>query len=106
MPVLQCDKSVSQLQAVSFLCIRHPLTAHSPSHCAPAMLTPAELCLLDCLLQDGDTVIIGDAEFDWSNEKSQGKMYEAWQDDLKSRGANRVGSAKWPQPNLKGQHGE
>jgi len=52
-------------------------------------------------IRDGDSVVIGETEFEWSNDRTQGGMFDAWQGDLKARGANRVGSAHWPQVDLR-----
>jgi GTPase len=47
-------------------------------------------------VMEGDTVVIGDVEFAWADDQNDGKMYEAWIDDLNARGRVGKGSARWP----------
>jgi hypothetical protein len=47
-------------------------------------------------LQEGDSVVIGDTEFEWSDDRSERAMYDAWLKDMDARGANLQGSARWP----------
>jgi hypothetical protein len=51
------------------------------------MLTPA---------QDGDTVVIGDLEFDYSSDKSEAGMYDRWFKERKAAGIVGRGQARWP----------
>ncbi len=43
----------------------------------------------------GDTVVLGDAEFEWSDEQSEGAMYGAWLQDMKDRRVTRKGKSAW-----------
>ncbi|KAF5834077.1 hypothetical protein DUNSADRAFT_9391 [Dunaliella salina] len=53
-------------------------------------------------IQEGDTVVIGDTDFEWSDDQSEGAMYDAWEADMRARGQARQGAAKWPRgPPLK-----
>jgi hypothetical protein len=66
--------------------------------------TRSELsCLPRCVhLQEGDTVVIGESDFEWSDDQSEGAMYDSWEADMRSRGQARQGAAKWPRgPPLK-----
>jgi hypothetical protein len=47
-------------------------------------------------LQEGDSVVIGETEFEWSDNRSERAMYDAWLKDMDARGANLQGSARWP----------
>jgi hypothetical protein len=47
-------------------------------------------------LQEGDTVVIGAAEFEWSDDRSESALYGGWLDDMKARGQGRQGVTKWP----------
>ncbi len=44
----------------------------------------------------GDTVVLGDTEFEWSDEQTEGAMYGAWLQDMKDRRATRKGKSAWP----------
>lgn len=46
--------------------------------------------------QEGDSVVIGDVEFEWSDDQSEGAMFDAWEADMRMRGQARVGAARWP----------
>ena len=45
---------------------------------------------------EGDSVVIGGVEFRWSDDKTDGALYEAWIDDINSRGKVGKGSQRWP----------
>ena len=47
-------------------------------------------------IKEGDTVVINDMELAWSEDRSDGGMYQAWIDDMKGRGRVRQGASKWP----------
>ncbi len=49
----------------------------------------------------GDSVVIGETEFTWSDEKSDAAVYDSWLRDMKDRGVNRQGSARWPHPDVR-----
>ncbi|GFR45678.1 hypothetical protein Agub_g7092 [Astrephomene gubernaculifera] len=51
-------------------------------------------------VRQGDTVVIGDMEFSWSDDKSDAAVYDGWVRDMKDRGVNRQGTARWPRPNV------
>ncbi len=48
-------------------------------------------------IQEGDTVVVGSHELLWSNDQSEGALYEAWKEERK--GIARRGSARWPHAN-------
>jgi len=52
--------------------------------------------------QEGDSVVIGEAEFEWSDDQSEGAMFDAWEADMKERGQARTGSKRWPRGAPKG----
>ncbi|KAG2448709.1 hypothetical protein HYH02_006065 [Chlamydomonas schloesseri] len=52
-------------------------------------------------VKEGDSVVIGETEFNWSDEKSDGAVYDSWLKDMKDRGVNRQGSARWPHPDVR-----
>jgi GTP-binding protein len=48
-------------------------------------------------IKEGDSVALGDVgEFVWSEERGEAAVYEAWMEDMKSRGRNRQGKTAWP----------
>jgi hypothetical protein len=48
-------------------------------------------------IKEGDGVALGDVgEFVWSEERGEAAVYEAWLEDMKSRGRNRQGKTAWP----------
>ena len=49
-------------------------------------------------VMDGDVVVIGDVEFEWSNDRSEGKLFDKWQSERKEQGKVSQGSARWPHP--------
>ncbi len=57
------------------------------------MLTLAHTLIL---AQDGDTVVIGDLEFDYSSDKSEAGMYDRWFKERKAAGIVGRGQARWP----------
>ena len=44
----------------------------------------------------GDTVSVGGSEFLWSDDRSDGKLYEAWMTDRRASGRVLQGSHAWP----------
>ncbi|KXZ51499.1 hypothetical protein GPECTOR_12g462 [Gonium pectorale] len=52
-------------------------------------------------VKPGDSVVIGETEFAWSDDTSDGAVYDAWLADMKDRGVNRQGSARWPHPDVR-----
>lgn len=47
-------------------------------------------------IMEGDSVVLGDVEFSWSDDQTDGALYEAWIDDMNGRGKVGKGSARWP----------
>jgi hypothetical protein len=47
-------------------------------------------------IAEGDTVIVGEFDFEWSDDQSEGRLYDAWLSDRKARGRVAQGSARWP----------
>lgn len=47
-------------------------------------------------VMQGDTVVIGEVQFEWSDDQSEGALYESWIDDINARGKVGKGSARWP----------
>ena len=47
-------------------------------------------------VEEGDSVVIGGVEFAWSNDQTDGALYESWINDLNSRGKVGKGSQRWP----------
>lgn len=47
-------------------------------------------------VQDGDTVVIGEVEFEHSEDTSEGSLYEKWNEQRKAAGIAAKGSARWP----------
>ena len=47
-------------------------------------------------IQEGDTVVIGDMEFEHSDDVSDGAMYEKWTSERRMAGIANKGSARWP----------
>lgn len=46
--------------------------------------------------QDGDTVVIGDLEFEYSSDHSEAGMYERWYSERRAAGVVGKGQARWP----------
>lgn len=47
-------------------------------------------------IREGDTVVIHESEFNWQDDQSDSAMYQAFIDDMKLRGKNIQGGARWP----------
>ena len=47
-------------------------------------------------IQEGDTVVIGEIELQWSNDQSEGALYAAWREEKKRKGTAWHGSRSWP----------
>ena len=47
-------------------------------------------------IQEGDTVVIGDMEFEHSDDVSEGAMYDKWASERRMAGIANRGSARWP----------
>lgn len=47
---------------------------------------------------DGDTVVIGELELEWSSDRSEGKLFDQWQAERKAAGKVAQGTARWPHP--------
>lgn len=47
-------------------------------------------------VQEGDTVVIGEVEFEHSEDTSEGSLYEKWNEQRKAAGIAARGSARWP----------
>jgi hypothetical protein len=45
-------------------------------------------------VQEGDTVMVGNHELQWSDDQSEGALYAAWKAERK--GVAKRGSARWP----------
>jgi len=47
-------------------------------------------------VQEGDTVVIGESEFEWQDDQSDSALYSAFKEDMRARGRNVQGSSHWP----------
>lgn len=47
-------------------------------------------------IKEGDTVVIGDMEFEHSDDVSEGAIYEKWASERRMAGLPNKGSARWP----------
>ncbi|BDA41236.1 GTPase Obg [Coccomyxa sp. Obi] len=47
-------------------------------------------------VQEGDTVVVGGIELQWSDDQSEGALYAAWREDKLRRGTAWQGTARWP----------
>ncbi|KAG1668961.1 hypothetical protein FOA52_001005 [Chlamydomonas sp. UWO 241] len=47
-------------------------------------------------IREGDTVVIGETEFEWQDDQSENALYKAFQDDMRARGASVQGGTHWP----------
>jgi len=47
-------------------------------------------------VKEGDTVVIGDLEFEHSDSVSEASLFERWQSARKAAGIASRGSARWP----------
>ena len=45
---------------------------------------------------EGDTVVIGELEFEWSDDKDEGRIYEKWYQERRAAGVVGRGHARWP----------
>ncbi len=45
-------------------------------------------------------MVIGESEFTWSDDQSDAAVYRSWIKDMKDRGANLQGTARWPRPDV------
>ena len=45
---------------------------------------------------EGDMVIIGDTELQWSEDQSEAALFGAWLDDRRAKGRVAQGKARWP----------
>ncbi|PNH04577.1 GTPase obg [Tetrabaena socialis] len=52
-------------------------------------------------IKKGDSVVLGETEFAWSEERSDAAVYNSWVQDMKDRGVNRQGIARWPHPDVR-----
>ena len=48
------------------------------------------------LPQEGDTVVVGEVEFDWSDDTSEAALFDRWQSDRRAAGIVGKGQARWP----------
>ena len=64
----------------------------------PCAKLPLCSCAVPAVFQEGDTVVIGDLEFDYSEDKSEAGMYEKWYRERKAAGIVGKGQARWPHP--------
>ncbi|CAL5222712.1 g5115 [Coccomyxa viridis] len=47
-------------------------------------------------IRQGDTVVIGETELQWSDDQSEGALYAAWREEKKRKGTAWHGSRSWP----------
>jgi hypothetical protein len=47
-------------------------------------------------VQEGDTVVIGELEFEYSADQSEQTMFEKWYQERKAAGIVGKGQARWP----------
>lgn len=47
-------------------------------------------------IKEGDTVVFGDLELEWSEDQTEGAIYGRWLADMKAQGKALRGSARWP----------
>lgn len=73
------------------------LSTHATLHARIETQTPH----LPPRYPQGDSVVIGETEFSWSDDQSDGAVYDSWVKDMKDRGVNRQGSARWPHPDVR-----
>lgn len=64
----------------------NPTPTHTHTHTPPPPSPP----------QDGDTVVIGDLEFEYSSDHSEAGMYERWYSERRAAGVVGKGQARWP----------
>lgn len=46
--------------------------------------------------QEGDTVVIGEMEFEYSDERDEGAIYDKWYQERRAAGVVGRGQARWP----------
>lgn len=74
----------------------HPSGGLAPTPSGPPP-SVAQLLSIDSLPpQDGDTVVIGELEFDYSSDTSESAMYERWYQERRAAGVVGKGQARWP----------
>jgi len=56
----------------------------------------AETALVRAGVQEGNTVFVGDVEFQWSSDRGEAALYGAWLEQARAEGAGRQGAARWP----------
>jgi GTP-binding protein len=71
---------------------------HTPSTHAFFPLSPSGIsnALRHQGVREGDTVRVGGGEFAWSDDRSDGALYDAWMAGRKEEGRVMQGSARWP----------
>ena len=47
-------------------------------------------------IKEGDTVVIGGTELQWSDDQSEGALYAAWREEKERKGTAWHGSRSWP----------
>lgn len=47
-------------------------------------------------VKEGDTVVIGDMEMEWSNDQSEGALFDRWENNQRAMGRPGKGMARWP----------
>lgn len=47
-------------------------------------------------VQEGDTVVIGEIELLWTDDQSEGTLYDSWAAERRSQGRVLQGTARWP----------
>ena len=56
----------------------------------------AEKALVRAGVQEGNTVFVGDVEFQWSADRGEAALYGAWLEQARAEGTGRQGAARWP----------
>lgn len=67
-----------------------------PSVSLPPTSTGIASALRTRGVREGDTVRVGGAEFAWSDDRSDGALYDAWMAARKEAGRVMQGGARWP----------
>ncbi len=47
-------------------------------------------------VQEGDTVVVGAVELTWSDDQSEGAVYQAWYEGRRAQGNAMQGTSRWP----------
>lgn len=47
-------------------------------------------------MQEGDTVVVGAVELTWSDDQSEGAVYQAWYEGRRAQGNAMQGTSRWP----------